>query len=67
MSHAPVKLVTTDPQVIVMKMAWKSALRREPIDLLKPNPFYLDLVGRLIDAQKVSKRCNTTDARLLAR
>ncbi len=38
-----------------MKMAWKSALRREPIDLLRPNPFYLDVVGRLIDAQEVRK------------
>ncbi|CAN0211757.1 unnamed protein product, partial [Ectocarpus fasciculatus] len=42
-----------DEQVaIVMKMAWKSALRREPVDLLRPNPFYLDLVGRLIEAQE---------------
>lgn len=38
-----------------MKMAWKSALRREPVDLLRPNPFYLDLVGRLIEAQEVSQ------------
>lgn len=40
-------------QVIAMKMAWKSGLRREPMDLLRPNPFYLDLVGRLIEAQEV--------------
>ncbi|CAM9633051.1 unnamed protein product [Ectocarpus sp. 12 AP-2014] len=39
-------------QVIAMKMAWKSALRREPVDLLRPNPFYLDLVGQLIEAQE---------------
>lgn len=38
-----------------MKMAWKSALRREPVDLLRPNPFYLDLVERLTWAQEVSK------------
>lgn len=40
-------------QVIELRMAWKSRWRREPIDLLTPNPFYLGLVRRLLDEQKV--------------
>lgn len=42
-----------------MKMAWKSGLRREPVDLLSPNPYYLDVVDRLLGTQKVkqSKPC----------
>lgn len=38
-----------------MKMAWKSGLRREPVDLLRPNPYYLDLVQSLLGAQKAWK------------
>lgn len=38
-----------------MNMAWKSGLRREPVDLLSPNPYYLDLVERLLHAQKARK------------
>lgn len=38
-----------------MKMAWKSGLRREPVDLLRPNPYYLDLVQSLLRAQKARK------------
>ncbi|CAM9657186.1 unnamed protein product [Scytosiphon promiscuus] len=39
-------------QVIAMKMAWKSGLRRAPMDILRPNPFYLGLVGRLLEKQE---------------
>ncbi|CAB1096761.1 unnamed protein product [Ectocarpus sp. CCAP 1310/34] len=32
---------------------WQArAWRREPVDLLRPNPFYLGLVGKLIEAQE---------------
>jgi len=60
-----VKLVTDDAQVIVMKMAWKSALRREPVDLLRPNPFYLAVVDHLIHAQEVRKTRPKTNAAML--
>lgn len=42
-------------QVIVMKMAWQSSLRREPVDLMSPNPHYLGFVESLLEAQKARK------------
>ncbi|CAM9104073.1 unnamed protein product [Scytosiphon promiscuus] len=38
-------------KVIVMQNQWKSHIRREPMDLLRPLPFYSDVARRLINEQ----------------
>eukprot|EP00752_Nemacystus_decipiens_P006206 g5599.t1 len=39
-------------KVIVMRRQWKSNLRREPMNLLRPLSFYKDLAGRLVSEQQ---------------
>ncbi|CAN0013113.1 unnamed protein product [Ectocarpus fasciculatus] len=41
-----------DSQVIVMNDQWKSNIRREPLNLIQPLPFYEELARRLIDQQE---------------
>lgn len=36
-----------------MQGLWKSDIRREPMDLLRPLPFYEDLARRLVGEQQV--------------
>ncbi|CAM9950932.1 unnamed protein product [Ectocarpus sp. 6 AP-2014] len=41
-----------DSQVIVMNGQWKSNIRRDPLKLIRPLPFYENLARRLIDQQQ---------------
>lgn len=42
-------------KVIVLEYTWKSGLKREPLEFLRPNAFYMGVVRMLLEEQKVGR------------